>query len=91
MLYQAKVKNPDVFASITHGDGTCRIQTVSNRKRPYYELLQEFEKLTGYPILLNTSLNSPGKPIVGTKKQARIMFDNSQADVLIIGNEILKK
>jgi len=91
MLYQANVKDKDTFKSITHADGTCRIQTVSQNKGSYYELLKEFEALSGYPILLNTSMNLPGKPIVGTKKQAKIMFDNSQADVLVIGNELYTK
>lgn len=92
MLFQAKVKDPIKFSNITHVDGTCRIQTVKkNINPPYFRLLKDFEKLTGYPVLINTSMNIPGKPIVGTKEQAKIMFDNSQADVLVIGNEIHTK
>jgi carbamoyltransferase len=89
MLYQAKVKDPVKFKNITHVDGTCRIQTVGmDHNPPYLKLLREFGKLSGYPVLINTSMNLPGKPIVGTKKQAKIMFDNSQADVLVMGDEI---
>lgn len=89
MLYQAKVKNPVKFKNITHADGTCRIQTVDINHNPsYLKLLKTFGKLSGYPVLINTSMNLPGKPIVGTKKQAKIMFDNSQADVLVMGDEI---
>jgi len=92
MLYQAKVKDPIKFKNITHVDGTCRIQTVGmDHNPPYLKLLKEFGKLSGYPVLINTSMNLPGKPIVGTKKQAKIMFDNSQADVLVMGDEIYTK
>lgn len=90
MLYQANVKDKKTFNSITHADGTCRIQTVYNGQQTYYELLDEFEKLTGYPILLNTSLNKPGYPIVGTKERAIDMFKNSEADYLVIGDTLLK-
>lgn len=88
MLYNSEVKDKDKFKCITHVDGTCRIQTVSQDHRVYHELLTEFKKLTGFPILLNTSFNIQGKAIVGTKKQAKIMFDNSQADILVLGDEI---
>ena len=92
MLFQAKVKDPIKFSNITHVDGTCRIQTVKKEVNPpYYGLLKDFENLTGYPILINTSMNVPGKPIVGTRKQAKIMFDKSQADVLVIGDKIYTK
>jgi carbamoyltransferase len=91
MLYNSKVKDKDKFKAITHVDGTCRIQTVSDQQEHYYSLLKEFEKLTGFPILLNTSFNMQGKPIVGTRKQAKIMFDKSQADVLVIGDKLYTK
>ena len=92
MLYQAKVKDPVKFENITHADGTCRIQTVdTNDNPPYLKLLKAFGELSGYPVLINTSMNLPGKPIVGTRKQAKIMFDNSQADVLVMGDEIYTK
>jgi carbamoyltransferase len=91
MLYNSKVKDTNKFKCITHVDGTCRIQTVSNKHEVYFDLLCEFEKLTGFPILLNTSLNIQGKPIVGTKKQAKIMFDNSNADILVIGDDMYVK
>lgn len=91
MLYQANVKDKVKFKNITHADGTCRIQTVNKSNFAYYKLLKRFEQLSGFPILINTSMNLPGKPIVGTKKQALKMFKNSQADVLVIGNKIYKK
>jgi len=91
MLYNSEVKDKEKFKCITHVDGTCRIQTVSQDHRVYHELLTEFKKLTGFPILLNTSFNIQGKAIVGTKKQAKIMFDNSDADILVIGDNIYVK
>lgn len=91
MLYQSMVKDTEKFKNITHADGTCRIQTVGNNNPTYLKLLKEFEKLSGYPVVINTSMNLPGKPIVGTKKQAKIMFENSQADILVIGDDIYTK
>lgn len=91
MLYQANVKDPEKLKPITHFDGTCRIQTVNQNHEIFYELLEEFKKLTGVPILLNTSFNLPGKPIVGTKKNAKLTFDSSQADILVTGDDFYKK
>ena len=85
MLYNAKVKQSGLD-SITHVDGTCRHQTVTYESNPkYYELISAFEKKTGCPILLNTSLNIGGKPIAGTPEDA----DVSGLDALIIGNQII--
>jgi len=91
MLYQAEVKEKEFLKPITHFDGTCRIQTVSSNHSIYHELLNHFKKITGIPILLNTSFNLPGKPIVGTKNDAKMTFNNSKADVLVMGNEMYIK
>ena len=92
MLYQAQCLDPANFQSITHADGSCRIQTVSPFSNSvFYNLLDSFEKITGFPILLNTSMNLPGYPIVGNFENTKKMFDNSQCDGLIIGNNILTK
>ena len=85
MLYNAKVKQSGLDP-ITHVDGTCRHQTVTYESNPtYYKLISAFEKKTGCPILLNTSLNIGGKPIAGTPEDA----DVSGLDALIIGNQII--
>ena len=86
MLYQSNVIDKDSFKSICHADGTCRIQTVYPKQETFYNLLDEFEKLTGVPVLLNTSCNLPGKPIVGFENQVFDMFNNCEADYLIIGD-----
>ena len=92
MLYAVKIKNKDLFPCISHVDGTCRIQTVSNNKNEvYYNLLNSFFEKTGIPLLLNTSLNINGKPIASTMNDAIELFKNSDMDVLCLGNEIYKK
>ena len=79
------------FESITHVDGTCRVQSVSNDGGSFRQLLEEFYALTGCPILLNTSLNVNGKPIAGYTESAKDLFYSSPIDYMIIGDEILKK
>ena len=57
--------------AITHVDGTCRIQTVTKEQNlHYYNLIQEFENITGVPILFNTSFNLAGDPLVETIEDA---------------------
>ena len=82
MLYNARVKQSGLD-SITHVDGTCRHQTVTYQSNPiYYKLISAFEKKTGCPILLNTSLNIGGKPIAGKPEDA----DVPGLDALFVGN-----
>ena len=87
MLYSSKVKYSGIPA-VTHIDGTCRHNTVTPEINPaYYELLDEFEKLTGVPVLLNTSLNRMGEPIAGTRDQAIKLFDETNMDKMVIGSK----
>ena len=89
MLYVMDVLDPKSFPAITHVDGTCRPQTVSPDHEVYYELLREFEWLTGIPMLLNTSLNNNGKPIAGKPQDALDLFNNSEMDSLFVGNVLM--
>ena len=92
MLYIMNVNDKDSFPSITHVDGTCRIQTVANTENEdYYRLLTEFERLTGLPMLLNTSLNNNGKPICGSITNALDLFSSSALDSLVVGNNLWNK
>ena len=91
MLYVMDVLDKDSFPSITHVDGTCRPQTVTEDHEVYYELISEFEKLTGIPMLLNTSLNNGGKPICGSPNEALELFCASEMDNLIVGSSIYSK
>ena len=71
MQYTAKCKYPNKYPAICHIDNTSRVQTVSKKDNPgFYSLLEEFYKKTGCPMLLNTSLNIKGQPIVNTKQDA---------------------
>ena len=76
------------FAPITHADGTCRAQTVSQDHTYYYELIEEFEKLTGVPMVLNTSLNVGGKPICGHVSNAMEILSLTDMDSLVVGDNI---
>ena len=78
--------------AVTHVDGTARIQTVNARQnRRYYDLLSAFERLTGCAVLLNTSFNLKGEPIVNTPEDAIVDFFRSGLDALAIGNFLLLK
>jgi carbamoyltransferase len=89
MLYLG-VTQKNNLESITHIDGTCRVQTVSEDGH-FKTLLKKFYDLTGCPILLNTSLNNSGKPIAGYIQNAIDEFNNTSIDVLVVGNKIYQK
>lgn len=91
MLYVADVKEPDRFPSITHYDGTCRMQTVPSHHEDYYQLISEFESLTGIPMLLNTSLNNGGRPIASRISDALELYYETSLDTLVIGDSLNSK
>ena len=73
MQYTAKCKEPEKYPAIVHVDGTSRVQTVNKRQHlGLYSLLSEFYYETGCPMLLNTSLNIKGKPIVNTSQDGKM-------------------
>jgi carbamoyltransferase len=73
-------------------DGTARVHTVSKSTNPlYYEVIREFEKLTGVPVILNTSFNIMGEPIVRTPSEAIRCFYATGMDYLVIGSFLLSK
>jgi carbamoyltransferase len=78
--------------SVTHVDNSARIQTVDKATNPrYYKLIEEFEKITGVPIVINTSFNVRGEPIVNTPEQAYQCFMRTEMDYLVIGNLFFDK
>ena len=78
--------------AITHVDYSARIQTVhKDTNQKYYNLINEFKKLTGCPIVVNTSFNVRGEPIVNSPTDAFNCFMGTQLDFLVIGNFILDK
>jgi carbamoyltransferase len=94
MLLAASVvkEKRSLVPSIVHVDGTCRIQSVTREQNaPYYELLQAFEKETGVPLVLNTSFNDAGEPIVETPEDALRCFLNTEMDVLVIEQYVVEK
>ena len=90
MLFNACVKN-DKIPAVTHVDQSSRIQTVNFKNGLYYCLLQNFKKLTGVPVVLNTSLNGPGEPIVDSPSDAVRLFLSQEIDVLYIGKICIRK
>jgi len=94
MLYIAKVLQPEKIPGVTHVDGTARIQTINEKtNKPYYKLVKEFFNITGVPILINTSLNTDGEPILETEEEALVFFEtNKHIDALVLnGKLILRK
>ena len=89
MLYLGKVKKE--IPSITHVDGTCRFQTLKDENPVFRSLIEEFNRLTGIPLVLNTSLNQGGKPIAGSRLDALAVLENTEMDVLVCGDEIITK
>ena len=78
--------------AVTHVDFSARIQTVHQSTNPkYYKLIKKFKEITGCPILVNTSFNIRGEPIVGNIKDAVQCFMGTNLDILAIGDFILLK
>jgi len=78
--------------AVRHVDGTARVQTVTRAQQPrYYDVLLAFERRTGVPVLVNTSFNTRGEPIVCTPRDAVESFWTSPLDALVIGSFLLKK
>jgi len=92
MLLVTKIKKPDVIPAVTHVDGTGRLQTVSKNSNPlYYDLIKTFFKITGVPVLINTSMNVRGEPIVNTPEQSYDMLKKTDMDYLIMGNYLIQR
>jgi carbamoyltransferase len=82
MTISFKCKKPEAIPGVVHVDGSCRVQTVSKSIPHIYELLTEFKKITGCPVLLNTSFNLAGEPLVESVADAINTFDNSKLNVI---------
>ncbi len=93
MLFVAQVKEDHrTIPAVTHVDGSARLQTISREDHPlYYDLIAEFERLTGCPVIINTSFNVRGEPIVCTPLDSIKCFLRTDMDYLVMGNYILDK
>jgi carbamoyltransferase len=81
-----------LLPAITHVDYSSRIQTVSARTNPrYHKLIMAFKKKTGCPLVINTSFNVRGEPIVCSPKDAYECFMRTEMDVLVMQNQLLLK
>jgi carbamoyltransferase len=90
-IEQLNLARSDIPA-VTHIDYSARVQTVSRDLNPdYYDLIREFEKLTGCPVVVNTSFNIRGEPIVCTPKDAHSCFMRTNIDALVLGSYLLHK
>ncbi|RFM36752.1 carbamoyltransferase family protein [Chitinophaga silvisoli] len=91
-VYEVKEEKRGMIPAVTHVDGTARIQTVNREQHEkYYNLLEAFYKKTGVPVLINTSFNTLGKPIVCTPRDAIECFWSSPFDALVIGSFLVEK
>jgi len=90
-IEKLNIKRSEIPA-VTHVDYSARIQTVSKEtNKPYYDLISKFKEKTGCPVIVNTSFNVRGEPIVNTPKDAFNCFMGTELDYLVIGNCILDK
>jgi len=78
--------------AVTHVDGSARIQTINREQNPrYYDLIKAFDDRTGCPVIINTSFNVRGEPIVESPKDAINCFLHTQMDYLVLGNFLVRK
>ncbi|MDB5933704.1 MAG: carbamoyltransferase [Massilia sp.] len=91
-VYRVRADKADRIPAVRHVDGTARIQTINRRQHgPYYDLVRAFGELTGVPVLVNTSFNTRGQPIVCSPRDALESFCSTALDVLAIGPFLLEK
>jgi carbamoyltransferase len=94
MLRVAPVRKEvqDKIPAVIHVDGSARLQTLSQKENPgYWNIIDAFHKLTGIPLVLNTSFNLAGKPIVETPADAVECFKSTPIDVLVMGSYLVTK
>ena len=85
-VHRVKPRWADRIPAVTHVDGTARVQTVHSESEPLVAaMLAEFEHLTGLPVVVNTSLNTAGRPMVDTPREAMELFGSAPVDLLALG------
>ena len=90
-VYPVRVDKRSVIPAVTHVDGTGRLHAVSRKTNPlYWRLIEEFRRVTGVPVLLNTSFNE-NEPIVHTPSQALDCFLRTRIDVLVLGKTLIER
>jgi carbamoyltransferase len=92
MLFVARVRaaERERFPAVTHVDGSARVQTVARDENPrFWQLLDTFGRRSGVPMLLNTSFNVRGQPIVCTPEEALDTFLSARLDALAMGSAVV--
>jgi len=91
-VHDVRPEKADLIPAVRHVDGTARIQTIRRDQNPrYYDLLRAFHARTGVPVLVNTSFNTRGEPVVCTPRDAVESFWTSPLDALVIGSFLVEK
>jgi carbamoyltransferase len=91
LVYKTRVEKREQIPAVNHVDDTGRVQSVEADVLPrYWRLISEFDKLTGVPILLNTSFNE-NEPIVMTPAHAIETFQKTRMDMLVLGNYVARR
>ena len=91
-IVKVRADKQRILGATTHVDGTARIQTVSQRtNRRFWELIDEFRKLTQIPVLLNTSFNNNAEPIIDSVNDALVCYLTTGLQYLIVGNYLIRK
>jgi carbamoyltransferase len=91
-VFDVRPEKADKIPAVRHVDGTARVQTINRAQNPaYYDLIRAFRDRTGVPVLVNTSFNTRGEPIVCTPRDAVESFWTSPLDALVIGPFLLEK
>ena len=92
LTFEVPASRRSEIPAVTHADNTARVQTVSREANPrYWTLINEFSQLTGTPVIMNTSFNLRGEPIVCTPKDAIRTFYSSGLDFLVMGDFVIAK
>lgn len=89
-VYTIKDEKRKLIPAVTHVDGSGRLQTVTPINDIYYDLIIEFKRITGIPMVLNTSFNE-NEPIVCTPKEALNCFLRTKMDILVLGSRLIKR
>jgi len=91
-VYPVRPEKRSVIPAVTHVDGSGRLQTVKRETHPlFYDLIKKFDEKYGCPVIINTSFNVRGEPIVATPEHAYMCFMRTNMDYLIMGNILLEK
>jgi carbamoyltransferase len=92
LTFDVRPEKRDAIPAVTHADNTARVQTVSQTANPrYWRLIREFARLTDVPVVMNTSFNLRGEPIVCAPKDAIRTFYSSGLDYLVLGTHVIAK